>query len=335
LRIIVATTHVPFRPAPQRRLAAALTNYLRGIGHQADTVSLPFHPDAPSAEQLLAYRLIDLAEPPGGPIDRLITLGAPATLLPHPRKAAWLIEPYPAFFGHGLDSAWPPQGQRLPEDRACAELAGLREARRVFAASAACADWLKAKHGLAPIVTPPPPPDCPPPPPPSGATFAVLGPLAPVCRHLISLEALRFAAPQVRLVFTGPPADKDHAALLRRRAEEWGLMGRVSFEEGTFSADCVAAVTFGAAHMAPEDGLLEAFAARRTAITADDCHPTVELVEHEPNGLIVAPDPRALAWAMGRLCTNLALARSLGEAAHAILSRRRITWAHVAEQLLR
>jgi glycosyltransferase involved in cell wall biosynthesis len=87
--------------------------------------------------------------------------------------------------------------------------------------------------------------------------------------------------------------------------------------------------------MAPEDGLLEAFAARRTVIAADDCLPAVELIEHQANGLIVSPDPRALAWAMGRLASSPPLARTLGEAAHATLSRRRITWDHAAEQLLR
>jgi len=323
MRVVVATACIPFAPARERRLAAGLRDAIRARGHEADLVILPFRPGEDEEAQILGFRLLGLTESGGAPIDRLVTLRGPACIIPHPAKTAWVVEPHP-----GPAAPWPPNGPAGPRP---AELAGLREARQVRPASLAGARRLREAHGLS--VAPhlyPPPPDGAPAGPPEGSSFAVLGPMAAVGRHALVLEALRFTPPEIDLVFVGAG---DHGPLASL-AEEWGFAGRVRFAGVVALPSCVAAVTFGVAQMSPEEGVLEAFAAGRAVVAADDSGAAAELIEDGANGLLLPPDPRAIADALARLAHPGGPARAMGEAARRTLAARRITWAHVAEQLL-
>ncbi|HEY4097037.1 MAG TPA: hypothetical protein VGM33_16060 [Baekduia sp.] len=87
MRIVVATTFVPFRPAAADGPADALAAACRVDGAEADRVRLPR-----GADFALAARLTDVGA------DRLVCLDGPAALLPHPARRVWLID------GTGLDA---------------------------------------------------------------------------------------------------------------------------------------------------------------------------------------------------------------------------------------
>ncbi|MGL4555433.1 MAG: glycosyltransferase family 4 protein, partial [Gemmataceae bacterium] len=92
MNILVATCYVPFTHDRNARLARELVAELTRRGHRADAVLVPFHPDGDPAEQRLALRLLDLTEAAGGPVDRLIAIGEPATALRHPNLTAWYAD---------------------------------------------------------------------------------------------------------------------------------------------------------------------------------------------------------------------------------------------------
>ena len=92
MRIVVASAYVPFRHDRNARLVTELTMTLRRRGYQAEAVLLPYQPiDADPVEQTLGFRMLDLSECSGSPIDRLIALGEPAHALRHPRKTLWRV----------------------------------------------------------------------------------------------------------------------------------------------------------------------------------------------------------------------------------------------------
>jgi glycosyltransferase involved in cell wall biosynthesis len=68
--------------------------------------------------------------------------------------------------------------------------------------------------------------------------------------------------------------------------------------------------------------------------TTTDSGGVVELVKDGFNGLVVDPEPRALADAMDRLYLDREATRRMGQNAHARLSVLKISWPHVIERLL-
>ncbi len=340
LRIVIATAYVPFRPAREQSLAACLEGQFRSMGHQADRVVLPFREGDGEADQLLAFRLLDLEEAAGTPIDRLITLRGPAGVLRHSRKVSWLVETYPALAEADtlLSEAATDLYSRPAEHRHLAELVGLREAHQVVPASPATAHWLHSVYriAIAPALHPPPITAEPNPSPPGQGGFLVLSSSASFDRNLLVLEALRFAH-SVRLVFR-MAASSSAIQPLRQRAEQWGVAERVRFAEGNLAEqlrDCSGVVSCGRKQWAPEEGVLEAFQARRPVVATVDSAATAHLIQSGANGVLLQPDPRLLATQLDRLRRIPSFARDLAEGGYQTLKRLRISWETVAEGLLK
>jgi len=81
VRIVVATTFVPFSPGPADGVADALVAACRAGGDEADRVRLPR-----GAHFAAACRLTDVGA------DRLLCLDARAALLDHPARRVWLLD---------------------------------------------------------------------------------------------------------------------------------------------------------------------------------------------------------------------------------------------------
>ncbi len=80
------------RLCPDNPCIAAFTNTLvvglQNHGHAAETLLLPFDPEAPLLEQAMAARLLDVS----GSADRMVAINAPFHLVQHPHKILWLVE---------------------------------------------------------------------------------------------------------------------------------------------------------------------------------------------------------------------------------------------------
>jgi glycosyltransferase involved in cell wall biosynthesis len=77
---------------------------------------------------------------------------------------------------------------------------------------------------------------------------------------------------------------------------------------------------------------LEAFLAARPVITSRDSGGPLEFVRDGENGMIVDPDPKAIAAAINTLSADRAAAERFGAVGCALA--RTITWDGIIEQLL-
>src|SRR6476620_10612895 len=77
-----------------------LVRELRARGFQTELVSVPFkwYPKEELLPHAAAWRLLDLSESNGQPIDLVIATKFPTYFVRHPRKVAWLIHQYRAAY---------------------------------------------------------------------------------------------------------------------------------------------------------------------------------------------------------------------------------------------
>ena len=98
--ILVCEAQVPFVRGGAEYHVRALVDELRRQGYEAELVSVPFkwYPKQEILSHAAAWRLIDLTESNGRPIDLVIATKFPTYFVRHPRKVAWLIHQYRAVY---------------------------------------------------------------------------------------------------------------------------------------------------------------------------------------------------------------------------------------------
>src|SRR5258708_19356730 len=93
MRVAVCAPQVPFVRGGAELMAEDLVAALRARDHEADLVSVPFkwYPGSRVLDQAFLWRLVDLTEADGRPIDRVIATKFPAYSVRHPTKVAWAL----------------------------------------------------------------------------------------------------------------------------------------------------------------------------------------------------------------------------------------------------
>src|SRR5204863_8337101 len=135
--------------------ADGLVDALRTAGHEAELVSVPFkwYPNDRVLTQAFLWRLLDLEESNGRPIDAVIATKFPSYVVKHPNKVVWLLHQFRQAYE--LDGTYLGQFSDSAEDRATVQAVrrldgvALGEARRVFATSRNVADRLQRFNGIA------------------------------------------------------------------------------------------------------------------------------------------------------------------------------------------
>ena len=163
MRIAVCAPQVPFVRGGAELMAESLVGALRERGHEAELVTVPFkwYPGTRVLDQAFLWRLVDLAESDGRPIDRVIATKFPAYCVRHPNKVAWVLHQFRQAYDY--DRTELGQFDESPEDRATRraierlDAVSLGEARRVFATSRNVADRLQRFNGIDADVLPHPP----------------------------------------------------------------------------------------------------------------------------------------------------------------------------------
>ena len=90
-RIAVVTSHPPFAEGGHLVIARALTEALRGLGHQADITLTPQNRFGRQASAYLSTWLTDLGQAHDGcPIDQVISFRFPSYAVRHARHVCWL-----------------------------------------------------------------------------------------------------------------------------------------------------------------------------------------------------------------------------------------------------
>jgi glycosyltransferase involved in cell wall biosynthesis len=79
---------------------------------------------------------------------------------------------------------------------------------------------------------------------------------------------------------------------------------------------------------------MEAFAAAKAVVTVRDAGGLLEIVHDEETGLVLDPEPQAIAAAFDRLAGDRRLARAMGRNAKELLDSKGITWEKTIARLL-
>ena len=331
MRIAVCRPQVPFERGGAEIFTDELVSQLRSRGHEADLVSVPFkwYPGQQVLTQAFLWRLLDLTEADGRPIDLVVATKFPSYCVRHPNKVVWLLHQFRQAYE--LDRTGLGQFSESAEDRATRrrvhelDRVALGEARRLFATSRNVADRLQRSTGLASEVLPHPPQEL------DYRTksyepfvFSV-GRLDRAKRLDLLVEAAARRGVNVAIAGDGP----DRERLESLADGHVRFLGRVSQEE---LADLYARCR--AVFYAPVDedfGMVpfEAFLAGKPVVTTTDAGGPLDVVHDRQTGRVVEPTVEAVA---GALAIGEEEAKAWGQAGKALADR--VTWDEAITSLL-
>ena len=340
MRLAVCMPQVPFERGGTEIFADGLVRALQERGHETELVTVPYkwYPGEQVLTQAFVWRLLDLEEANGRPIDAVIATKFPSYGVRHPRKVVWLLHQFRQAWD--LDRTELGQFSESPEDRALRrkvlefDRVTLGEARAIFTTSSIVAGRLHDSTGLDAAVLPPPP--------------------APLDFHctayedfILSVNRLDRAkridllleaaaqAPGVRVVIAGDGPDRER---LEQLAHDRGLNGRAEFTGRVGDAELAElyARCLGV-YYAPVDedyGLVpyEAFLSEKPVITATDAGGPLDIVRDRETGLVVTPTVEEVARACTWLREHADDARTLGLAGRDVA--RAVTWDACIDRLL-
>ncbi len=338
MRVAVCAPQVPFVRGGAELMADDLVVALREAGHEAELVTIPFkwYPGTRVLDQAFLWRLVDLTESDGRPIDRVIATKFPAYCVRHPNKVAWVLHQFRQAYDY--DRTELGQFSESPEDRATRraierlDSVALGEARRVFATSRNVADRLARFNGVEAELLPHPPQSLAYRTADSEGFVLSVNRLDRAKRIDLLIEAAK-AEPSLRIVIVGDGPDRDRleqlAAGLNGQVE---FAGRVDDEQlADLYSRCLAV------YYAPIDedfGMVpfEAFLSSKPVLTTTDAGGPLEVVHDRATGIVVAPDPSELGRAAAYLGAHGDEAEAWGVAGKAVAER--VTWAACVDALL-
>jgi glycosyltransferase involved in cell wall biosynthesis len=348
MKILIATSAVPFIRGGAEILADNLREALSAAGHEAELVSIPFKHYPPDCipDHMLACRLLDLTESCGVRIDRVIGLKFPAYLIPHPNKVIWLLHQHRTAYelwDHPAagDLIHCPTGPVVREAIRRADRELIPEAKSVYTLSNNVSGRLRRYSGIdsEPLYNPP--------------AFAELfynnsagdyfffpSRITSVKRQWLVIRALAHCRERVQVRFAGQAdspmqqAECDNAVRELKLSDRVELLGVVSEEQKRdLYANCLGVI------FPPVDEdygyvTLEAMLSSKPVITCSDSGGPLEFVVPGQTGLTADPTPESLAQAMDTLWTDRRCAAAMGEAGRTRYQDLDISWANVVEKLL-
>jgi glycosyltransferase involved in cell wall biosynthesis len=232
-RVVVCEAQVPFVRGGAEYLVRSLVDALRGHGVDAELVSVPFkwYPKRELLGQAAAWRLLDLSESNGQPIDLAIATKYPTYFVRHPNKVAWVMHQYRSAYelcGTRFSEFTHEEGDvGLRETLIRLDREALAECRRAYTISRNTSLRLRKYNGM----------DCPPlyPPPPFASRLAPgpygdyilsVGRLETVKRPDLQVRAMLQIDPGLKLLVAGTGSAQEATQAL---AESLGLADRIRF----------------------------------------------------------------------------------------------------------
>src|SRR4051812_5654738 len=233
LRILVCEAQVPFVHGGAEVHVRELVRELRERGHQAELVSVPFkwYPKDEILPHAAAWRLLDLSESNGQPVDLVIASKFPTYFVRHPRKVAWLIHQYRAAYElcgtEYSDFSHTERDVALRDRLIALDTEMLGECRAIYANARNTAQRLLKYNGLhAEALYHPPRLASRIKPGPYGDYLLSVGRIESVKRVELLVRAMAAVDAGLRLVVAG---DGTQRANVERIAEQSGVADRVTF----------------------------------------------------------------------------------------------------------
>jgi glycosyltransferase involved in cell wall biosynthesis len=340
--VLICSAHTPFIVGGAEILVSDLQLHLERRGFRAETVRVPFkwYPVKDLVRQALAWRLFDLVESNGTPIDLIIATKHPSYIVPHPHKVTWLFhqhrEAYDLYETPYCTFKNTPEHDRIRAAIQAMDTQALAECRALFAISQNVADRVQRYNGLSAEALYPPPKhvgryrnDG------YGSYLFFAGRLDRLKRLGLAVSAMVHVRSGARLKIAGAgPVEPE----LRQQIANLGIEDRVDLL-GYVSAEDLIALYAGcrAAYYAPHDEdygyvTVEALLSQKPVVTTSDAGGPLEFVREPETGFVAAPEPEAIANAIDRLWalpeTRL---REMGKAG--LRRVEGISWDHVIDRL--
>lgn len=343
MRIVILNTQAPFVYGGAEYLADSLKHKLGERGHEVEIVRIPFNWTPPQniLQHMIAARLLKI-----NPIDPdlVIALKFPVYYVPYERKKLWLLhqfrQVYELWGTKYQDLPNTPEGHRVRDAIIRADNLYLPEAQAIYTNSRIVANRLKTYNNIDAddILYPPLL---------QGDLFYkgeaqdyFFYPSRVVAtkRQDVAVEAMHYTRSKFRLVIAGKPETEafgNHLKQLIARhhlEDKVTLLGYISDEEKIrLMANAFAALYIPFDEDSYGYVTLEAFHSHKPVITFNDSGGTDEVIEHEINGLMLEPNPRALAEGMEWLWNRRQRTLEMGEAAFITLRKHNIDWNYVLD----
>jgi glycosyltransferase involved in cell wall biosynthesis len=348
VRVAVLHPQTAFVRGGAETHAEGLVRALVAAGHDADLVQIAgkWYPAAQLAHQMAVWRSFDITESNGLKVDAVIGLKFPAYLVEHERKIVWLMHQHRTAYElwdhpEYADLSRQEDGRAVRDMVWNADRLALNEAKRVFTNSRNVKDRLWSSLRIPAEVLYHPSPVM------EHLLDETSGPIGDhvlypsrmegLKRQSLVVEAMRHVTSGATLVLVGRGPDEQ---ALRDRVERLGLSDRVRFEIGVSDGRLYQLYESAlAAYYGPFDEdygyvTLEGFAADRPVVTLSDSGGPLEFVADGQTGLVVPPEPRAIAEAFDRLYADRELAARLGAAGNALVRAEVPRWPDVVARLL-
>lgn len=343
MKVLVVNNAAPFIRGGAEELADHLVRRLNDTpGVQSELLRIPFKWDPAERliDEMLICRQLKLYN-----VDRVIGLKFPAYLIPHPNKVLWLLHQFRQAYDlheEGRGYLGDERGAVIRQAIQTADNRCFADCAAIHVNSPVTQDRMRRFNGVESHVLYPPLND--------GELFTggedegyvfAGGRVAPGKRQHLLIEAMAAVKSPARLVIAGPPESQDYVAALKALVERHGLEGRVELRMGFHPRADIARWVNGARACAylpyDEDSLgyvtMEAAEAGKPMLTTDDSGGLLELVGPE-TGIVVRPEPAAIAEGLEHLVSDPAQARGLGEAARAAWRAKGIDWKDTVAALL-
>ncbi len=342
--ILICTTQVPFTSGGAESHVEGLRRAFCEAGYQAEVVALPFkwYPPTEIMRGALAWRLLDLTEANGKPVDLVIGMKFPAYLVAHERKVLWVMHQYRAAYnlwGTAFDDLSPyPEGTRVREWIRHCDTRFIPESKRVFANSKTVAERLRRYNQIEsePLYHPPP-------------RFEQLrsgeqgdyifypSRLEPQKRQELLIEAMKFARTPVKVVLAGNSGNLKHYDSL---IKQHGVGDRVKLLGFVSESEIIElyANALGVCYLPFDEDYgyvtLEGMLSSKPVVVPSDGGGATEFVEHGREGFIVEPDPKGIAGCLDTLYSNREQTRLMGERGREKLKALDLSWENVVKSLI-
>ncbi len=340
--VLVLEAQVPFVHGGAEILVRELVREIRARGHLAELVSVPFkwYPKEEILPHAAAWRLLDLSESNGRPVDVVIASKFPTYCARHPHKVAWLVHQYRAAYElcgtEYSDFTHSERDVGLRDRLISLDTGMLGECRAVYAIAQTITARLEKYNGLRATTLYHPP---------RLASRLTAGPygdyvlsvgrIESVKRVDLIVRAMADVDRPLRLIVAGDGTQREN---VERVAHASGVADRGTFLGRVDDPQLIELYAGALAVVYPpfDEDLgyvtLEAFLARKPVVTCVDSGGPNEFVADGSSGVVCEPAPEAIARAINRLAADRRLAATLGNAGHEIASR--ITWDGVVERLV-
>ena len=344
MNILICTTQVPFTSGGAEAHVEGLRRALIQAGYNAEVVALPFkwYPPAEIMQGALAWRLLDLSEANGKPVDLVIGMKFPAYLVAHPRKVLWIMHQYRAAYNLWDtpfdDLSTYPDGPQVREWIRQADNRLIPEARKVFANSKTVAERLRRYNGIEsqPLYHPPPRAE-------SlrdgeqGDYIFYPSRMEPQKRQELLIEAAQFMTSPAKIILAGGSGDAQRYESL---VQKFGVGDRVCLRGFVAESEMIElyANALGVCYLPFDEDYgyvtLEGMLSSKPVVVASDGGGATEFIEHEREGLIVSPDPKAIAECLDSLYADRTRAQAMGARGQEKLKAMNLSWQHVVESLI-